>query len=227
MLSSIETMRLNSPTSRLSELITIRDLGSHPRLCSIPPFETDSMHRPCRFLREPRLLESFLAGLLLAGLAAPTAPLRAADPPHIVMAFADDWGKYASIYGKLDPGEIHDHVATPNFDRVAEDGLLFTRAFVSAPSCTPCRSSLLSGQHFWRCGRGAILQGAIWDRSIPSYPLLLEDSGYRIGHTYKVWSPGTPADDPHGGAARKFQKHGSRFNGFSQNAMANPNHDSA
>lgn len=168
-----------------------------------------------------------LLGVCLAGMTFPCRSVTAADRPHVVMAFADDWGKYASIYGRLDPGGIHDHVMTPNFDRVAEEGLLFTRAFVSAPSCTPCRSSLLSGQHFWRCGRGAILQGAIWDRSIPSYPLLLEEAGYRIGHTYKVWSPGTPADDPHGGAARKFQKHGSRFNGFSQNAMANPDHEAA
>ncbi len=185
------------------------------------------MLRLCHLLESPRLLECFLVGLLLAGLARPTATVKGADQPHIVMAFADDWGKYASIYGKLDPGGINDHISTPNFDRVAEEGLLFTRAFVSAPSCTPCRSSLLSGQHFWRCGRGAILQGAIWDRSIPSYPLLLEDSGYRIGHTYKVWSPGTPADDPHGGAARKFQKHGGRFNGFSQNAMSDPDHEAA
>ena len=30
---------------------------------------------------------------------------------------------------------------------------------------------------------GAILQGAIWDESIPSYPLILRDSGYHIDHT--------------------------------------------
>lgn len=147
------------------------------------------------------------------------------DRPNIVMAFADDWGKYASVYGKLKPGGINDHLSTPNFDSVADQGVLFTRAFVSAPSCTPCRSSLLSGQHFWRCDRASILQGAIWDMSIPSYPLLLESAGYRIGHTYKVWSPGSPADAPHGGAARGFNKFGRRFNGFSQNAMKNPDHD--
>jgi arylsulfatase A-like enzyme len=141
------------------------------------------------------------------------------------MAFADDWGKYASAYAKLEPGGIHDHLSTPHFDSVANEGVLFTRAFVSAPSCTPCRSSLLSGQHFWRCGRASILQGAIWDMSIPTYPLLLESGGYRIGHTYKVWSPGTPANAPHGGAARAFNKHGSRFNGFSQAAMKNPDHE--
>ena len=147
--------------------------------------------------------------------------------PHIVMAFADDWGKYASIYGTISPGELHDVISTPHFDEVATDGILFTNAFVSAPSCTPCRSSLLTGQHFWRCGRGSILQGAIWDGSIPSYPLELEKSGYRIGHTYKVWSPGSPADAPHGGSARKYQKHGGKFNGFSQYAMRQNNHEQA
>ena len=143
----------------------------------------------------------------------------AAERPNILMAFADDWGKYASVYGRLEPGGINDVVSTPHFDALADDGVLFTRAYVSAPSCTPCRSSLLSGRHFWQCGRGSILQGAIWDFSIPSYPLLLESAGYRIGHTYKVWSPGSPADAPHGGADRSFNGHGRRFNGFSQNAM--------
>ena len=166
------------------------------------------------------------AALLLA-LATAMGPTGAsvADRPNIVMAFADDWGKYASAYGTLAPGGINDHVSTPNFDAVAQDGLLFTRAFVSAPSCTPCRSSLLSGQHFWRCNRAAILQGAIWDMSIPAYPLLLEDSGYRIGHTYKVWSPGTPANAPHGGKSRAHNRHGSKFNQFSQSAMKHTDRD--
>lgn len=139
--------------------------------------------------------------------------------PNVLFAFADDWGKYASIYGDLEPGGINDVISTPNFDSIAKNGVLFTRAFVSAPSCTPCRSSLLSGQHFWRCGRASILQGAIWDFSNPAYPLMLEKAGYRIGHTYKVWSPGTPRDAPHGDKRCAFNSHGRKFNGFSQNAM--------
>ena len=55
---------------------------------------------------------------------------------------------------------MNDVVQTPNFDRVASEGVLFRSAFVSAPSCTPCRSALLSGQDFWRTGRGAVLHGA-------------------------------------------------------------------
>ncbi|TWT82410.1 Choline-sulfatase [Planctomycetes bacterium CA13] len=153
--------------------------------------------------------------------------IASAERPNIVFAFADDWGFHASAYGTLFPGGVNDVVSTPNFDAIAEQGVLFSRAFVSAPSCTPCRSSLMSGQHFWRCGRGAILQGAIWDFSNPAYPLLLESSGYRIGHTYKVWSPGKPGDAPHGGAARAFNKAGRRFNGFSQAAMKANDHEKA
>ncbi|MCA9058742.1 MAG: sulfatase, partial [Planctomycetaceae bacterium] len=92
-----------------------------------------------------------------------------------------------------------------------------TNAFVNAPSCTPCRSSLMSGQYFWRTGRGAILQGAIWDSAIPSWPLLLRDSGYHIGHTAKVWSPGTPANAPFGAQETAYNRRGGRFNQFSQN----------
>ncbi|MGV2341336.1 MAG UNVERIFIED_CONTAM: sulfatase-like hydrolase/transferase [Planctomycetaceae bacterium] len=114
----------------------------------------------------------------------------------MVVVFADDWGHFASAYGRLRPGTINDVVQTPNFDRLAKSGVLFTNAFVNAPSCTPCRSSLLSGQYFWRTGRGAILQGAVWDEKIPSFPLLLEECGYRLGSNGKVWSPGTPANAP-------------------------------
>lgn len=140
---------------------------------------------------------------------------QGADRPNILFAFADDWGCYASAYAKLHPGGPGDVVSTPNFDRIAREGALFTRAYVNAPSCTPCRSSLLSGQYFWRTGRGAILRGAVWDSKIPSYPLLLKDHGYHIGYTYKVWGPGTPANAPYG-PENSYAKRGGGFNQFSQ-----------
>ena len=144
-----------------------------------------------------------------------TQLLNAADRPNILFVFADDWGRYASAYGAAERNGLNAIVKTPNFDRVAADGVLFNRAFVNAPSCTPCRSSLMSGQYFWRTGRGAILQGAIWDPSIPTFPLLLQSSGYRIGHSAKVWSPGSPANAPIGAAKTAFNKRGGKFNQFS------------
>jgi arylsulfatase A-like enzyme len=150
------------------------------------------------------------------------APLAgAAEKPNILFCFADDWGRYASCYAAIDakPG-ISSAVKTPNIDSVAARGVLFRNAFVPAPSCTPCRSSLLSGRYFFNTGRGAILNGAVWDESIPSFPLLLRDGGYDIGKMAKVWSPGTPADAPIGQQKYAFQKSGMGFNNFSEEATA-------
>ncbi len=150
---------------------------------------------------------------LLQNLASATDAKR----PNILFVFADDWGRFASAYAGIDgPGTPNDVITTPNVDRLAREGVLFRSAFVSAPSCTPCRSALVSGQHFWRTGRGAILRGAVWDGSQPSFALLLKDAGYHIGKAHKVWGPGTPSDAPYGGAKYAFEKGGRRFNQFSQ-----------
>lgn len=163
-------------------------------------------------------MRRFLACLaLLCSLSFCLASNATADErPNIVFAFADDWGRYASCYAALEPGGLSDVIETPNIDRVAQDGALFRNAFVSAPSCTPCRSSLLSGRHFWQCGRASILLGAVWDYTLQSYPLMLEESGYHIGYTYKVWGPGSPANAPYGGGRTSYGKAGGTFNGFSQ-----------
>jgi len=143
-----------------------------------------------------------------------------ARQPNILFAFADDWGRYASCYAEHEgPRSLNRYLETPTIDRVAREGVLFTNAFVQTPSCTPCRSSVLSGRYFWECGMGAILQGARWDESIPSYPLLLEEAGYHIGFTYKVWSPGKTADAPYGAERNRYQEQ-NWFSCYSQTATS-------
>ena len=162
---------------------------------------------------------TLLAALLLAPLTVLHAAAAPEQRPNILFVFADDWGRHASAYAKLDgPGTVNDIIQTPAFDRLAREGVLFRQAFVSAPSCTPCRSALLSGQHFWRTGRASILRGAVWDGSNPAYPLMLREAGYHIGKMYKVWGPGTPNDAPYDGNKHAYEKAGGRFNQFSLNA---------
>ena len=159
-----------------------------------------------------------LASLVFVGQAPVTTAQRQPPRPNILFCFADDWGRYASIYATLEKQpSLNQIVKTPNIDRVAREGVLFRRAFVNAPSCTPCRSALLSGRYFFKTGRGAILQTAQWDAAIPSFPHLLRDAGYHIGETYKVWSPGTPNDAPFGAGKYAYEKAGNLPNDFSEN----------
>ncbi len=137
---------------------------------------------------------------------------------NILFVFADDWGRYAGAYAALDKvPSLNDVIRTPHVDRVAREGVIFRNAFVNAPSCTPCRSSLFSGRHFFNTGLGAILIGAHWDTAIPTFPLLLRDVGYHIGKSYKVWSPGDNPDAPFGGQKYAYERAGRMPNRFSDN----------
>jgi N-sulfoglucosamine sulfohydrolase len=105
--------------------------------------------------------------------------------PNILFCLADDWSwPHASIAGEK-------VIQTPTFDRVAREGVLFPNAFVTAPSCTPSRGSIVTGQWHWRLEEG----GNLWS-TLPAkfavYPDLLEKAGYHVGVTRKGWGPGQP-----------------------------------
>ena len=109
---------------------------------------------------------------------------RAADRPNILFCIADDWGApHASIY-KNDPV-----VQTPAFDRIAREGALFHNAYVSSPSCTPCRNSLMTGQWHWRLKAGANLWGTL-PQDVETYARILKAAGYHTGSWRKSFGPG-------------------------------------
>ncbi len=117
---------------------------------------------------------------LFTGVTLAAAP----DPrPNILLCIADD----ASWHHFRTNGDAI--VRTPSFDRVAREGVNFQHAFTSAPSCTPSRGALLSGQHFWRLGEGGNLWSR-WPNTAPVYPDLLASAGYRVGLQGKGWGPG-------------------------------------
>ena len=77
---------------------------------------------------------TLLLALLLSGVTA-----FAASKPHIVVYLSDDHSQYdSSLYGAAD-------IPTPNFERLAADGMVFTHAFVASPSCAPSRAAMLTG----------------------------------------------------------------------------------
>ena len=58
--------------------------------------------------------------------------------PNILYVHSHDTGRYVQPYGHAVP--------TPNIQRLAEQGVLFRKAFSAAPTCSPSRASLLTGQ---------------------------------------------------------------------------------
>src|SRR5215218_9403370 len=90
--------------------------------------------------------------------------------PNILFFIADDWGKHAGAYGTT-------WLKTPNFDRVAREGVLFTNAFTSNPKCSPCRASILTGRNAWQ-NKEAMNHFSIFPSEYAVYPTVLEKAGY-------------------------------------------------
>lgn len=69
--------------------------------------------------------------------------------PNILYVFADQMR--GSALGCLPDAATREPVHTPNLDRLAAEGVLFTHAFANTPVCTPSRATLLTGRHALTC----------------------------------------------------------------------------
>lgn len=82
------------------------------------------------------VLSSIVAGAPASAAAA--AP--AANRPNVVVLFVDDLGwSEVGFQGSL--------FATPHIDALARSGMVFSRAYAAAPTCSPSRSGMLTGRH--------------------------------------------------------------------------------
>src|SRR5213075_1423365 len=128
-------------------------------------------------------MKSFLALALLLIL---SASLKAAPPPNILFAIADDWGAHASAYGTP-------WIKTPAFDRVAKEGLLFTHAYTPNAKCAPSRACLLTGRNSWQL-EAACNHICFFPTKFKTYAESLAGHGYFVGKTTKGWGPGVAND---------------------------------
>ena len=98
---------------------------------------------------------------------------KAQDPkgrPNIIFIIADDVSdEDIGCYGNK-------QVRTPNIDRIAKEGTRFTNAYLTASSCSPSRTSIISGRYPHNTG-SAELHTPLPVEQIP-FPLLLKNAGY-------------------------------------------------
>jgi arylsulfatase A-like enzyme len=144
-----------------------------------------------------RALLASAAALALPRFARPQPARR----PNILLVIADDWSaQHSGAYGC-------DWIRTPNFDRVAREGVRFTNVFTSNPKCSPSRATMLTGRNTWQL-QEAVNHYSIFPSEFPVYPKLLEQAGYFVGLTGKGWGPGDfkSTGFEHNPAGREFQR---------------------
>jgi len=90
-----------------------------------------------------------------------------AERPNILYIHSHDTGRYVQPYGYA--------VATPNIQHLAEEGVLFRKAFSGAPTCSPSRACLLTGQ----CAHTSGMLG------LAPYGFSLYDYSRHIVHTLR------------------------------------------
>ncbi len=171
-------------------------------------------------------LLSLALGLFTAGAIAadPQSTAPAASRPNILWFVVDDMSANFSCYGE-------NTIETPHVDRLAREGTNFTRAFVTAPVCSPCRSALITGMyqtsigaHHHRSGRG--VEKIHLPEGVAPIPAQLQQAGY-----FTCIGSGLPDLDLRGlpfgpKAARKAQgRMGKTDYNFEWNATIYDSHD--
>ena len=119
--------------------------------------------------------------LLFSSICAFPALAFSQAKPNFVFIIADDvsWNDIG-CYG-------NDVVKTPNIDRLAQEGLRFTNAFLTASSCSPSRCSIISGKYPHSNG-AAELHTPLPEKEKP-FPLFLKENNYYTAHAGK-WHMG-------------------------------------
>ena len=93
------------------------------------------------------------------------------QPPNIVFIFTDDHS-YQTFSAYDDQ-----YINTPNLDRIAQEGALFSNSFVTNSICAPSRAVILTGKHSHVNGQ---LDNRIrFDSSQVTFPKLLQQAGYQ------------------------------------------------
>ncbi|TZF85676.1 sulfatase (plasmid) [Pedobacter sp. BS3] len=106
--------------------------------------------------------------------------------PNILFCIADDASfQHMSAYG------LCKWIQTPGFDRVAKNGLLFTRAYTPNAKCSPSRAAILTGRNSWQL-EDAGNHNSFFPAKFTTFMEALGKNGYTVGFTGKGWGPGNP-----------------------------------
>lgn len=115
-------------------------------------------------------------------LAAATAVAAAPPPPNVLFISVDDLNDWVGCLGG------YNGVKTPNIDRLASQGVLFSNAHCASPLCNPSRTALLTGRR--PSSTGIYNNDQFWKPNLPgtvTLPMYFKANGYHVAGAGKVF----------------------------------------
>ena len=128
-------------------------------------------------------------------MATMATPLEPPLPrPNILWITCEDTSPYLACYG--DP-----YAVTPNLNRFAGEGILYTNAYATGPVCSPARSCLITGMYATSLGTQHLRSEVRLPKQIEPFPKLLRYAGYYCSNNFKedynfkdstIWDDSSP-----------------------------------
>ena len=111
------------------------------------------------------------------------------EKPNLLFIFTDEQ-RYDTIaaYG-------NQRIEVPNLNRLASEGVVFERAYVTQPICTPSRASIITGLYPHTVG--CVANNIPLPEDVPAFPELADFDEYRVGYIGK-WHLGDEVFSQHG-----------------------------
>ena len=114
--------------------------------------------------------------------------LQAAEKPNILWITAEDMSPVLGCYGDK-------FAVTPNIDKLARESVRYTKAFASAPVCSPSRSCLITGCYPTSLSTQQMRSGFAIPKSMRGFPALLREQGFYTSNNVKTdYNTGNYAD---------------------------------
>lgn len=115
----------------------------------------------------------------LLAIPAFVAPLAFAERPNILWITAEDMSPALGCYGD-------DYAISPNLDQLAAEGVRYTKAFATAPVCSPARSCLINGVYATSQGTHQMRSAFPIPKEMKGFPSFLRKKGYFTSNNGKT-----------------------------------------
>ena len=127
-------------------------------------------------------LLAWCAGMLFVSCSIADRAAGGSDSPDVLFLVVDDMNDWISLLDPMSP------IKTPNLERLANRGMLFTKAYCSSPACNPSRVAALAGLR--PSTTGVYGNKSDWRGAIPDRKTIMQqfmDAGYNVRGAGKLF----------------------------------------